>query len=153
MRLFFPRMKNFQRGNSLRRPTRSSGKAGLPRVLFSLGGFSAAFRVFIVSFKETVSLGSLVQPAFQFLNVETRFLMLAEGSRSEVSFHFRLESLCRKTWRSCACVLWMGLNRMVSAVSNRHAGLRFVRWGRVVLVFFGVLWACRVEPACRLMYV
>jgi hypothetical protein len=28
-----------------------------------------------------------------------------------------------------------------------------VRWGRVVLVFFGVLSACHVEPARRFMYV
>jgi hypothetical protein len=77
----------------------------LPRVLFSLGRVTIAFRIFIVSFKETVSLGSLIQLALQFLNVEIWFLMLAEGSRSGVSFLFRLESLCRKTrpsvcWRS-----------------------------------------------------
>jgi hypothetical protein len=45
------------------------------------------------------------------------------------------------------------LNHVISAVPNRPAGLRFVRWGRVVLVFFGVLSACRVEPACRFVYV
>ena len=28
-----------------------------------------------------------------------------------------------------------------------------VRLGRIVIVFFAVLWACRVEPACGLMYV
>ena len=37
---------------------------------------------FIVSFKETANSGSLIQLALQFLNVETRFPMLAEGSTS-----------------------------------------------------------------------
>jgi hypothetical protein len=73
--------------------------------LFSLGEFSTAFRTFTVSFKETVSLGSLIQLTLQFLNVAIWFLMSAEGSRSGISFHFRLESLCRKTRLSCACVL------------------------------------------------
>jgi len=39
------------------------------------------------------SLGARVEPAFQFLNVEMRFLMLAEGSTLGISFLFCLESL------------------------------------------------------------
>ena len=102
-------------------------RARLPTVLFSLDGVSTAFRIFIVSFKEIANTGMLIQPALQFLNVEFWFLMLPEGSRSGISFVFCLESLCRKTRPSCARVLWMGLNHMISAVPNRHAGLRFVK--------------------------
>jgi hypothetical protein len=67
--------------------------ARLPTVLFSLGRFRMAFRVFIVSFKETVSLGSLIQPVLQFSHVEERLLMLAEGRTLEYSLLFFLESL------------------------------------------------------------
>ena len=42
----------------------------------------------IVSFKEHANAGSLIQPALQFSYVETRFLMLVEGSTLEISFHF-----------------------------------------------------------------
>jgi len=97
-------------------------RARLPRVLFSPGRVSAAFRIFIVSFKETANTDSLIQPALQFSHGETRFPMLAETCTLGISFHFRLESLCRKTRRSCARVLWMGLNHVISAVPNRHAG-------------------------------
>jgi hypothetical protein len=72
-----------------------------------------------------------------------RFPMLTETCTLGISFHFRLESLCRKTWRSCAPVLWMGPDHIISAVPNRQAGL----W------FFVVLSACHVEPACRYVYV
>jgi len=47
----------------------------------------------IVRFSLKCSLGARVEPALQFLNVEMRFLMLAEGSRSKISFVFCLESL------------------------------------------------------------
>jgi hypothetical protein len=47
----------------------------------------------IVRISLKCSLGARVEPALQFLNVETRFLMLAEGSTLGISFHFRLESL------------------------------------------------------------
>jgi len=70
----------------------------------------------IVSFKEHANAGTLIQPALQFLNVEMRFLMLAEACTLGISFLFCLESLCRKTRSSCARVLWMGLNHMISAV-------------------------------------
>ena len=39
------------------------------------------------------SLGAHVEPALQFLNVETRFPMLAEGSTLGISLPFCLESL------------------------------------------------------------
>ena len=84
-------------------------RARLPKVLFSLTRVCTAFCIFIVSFKETASLGSLIQPALQFLNVETRFPMLTETCTLEYSFVFCLESLWRKTWLSCVGVLWMGL--------------------------------------------
>jgi hypothetical protein len=84
-------------------------RARLPRVLFSLGRVNTPFCVFIVIFKETVSLGRLFQPALQSSYVETRFPMLGEGRSVRISFHFRLESLCRKTRRSRTGVLWMGL--------------------------------------------
>jgi hypothetical protein len=98
----------------------------LPRVLFPLGRVRAAFSNSIVSFKETANTDSLIQPALQFLNVETRSPMLAEACALGISFHSCLESLCRKTRPSCARVLWMGLNHVISAAPNRHAGLRFV---------------------------
>jgi hypothetical protein len=101
-------------------------RARLPTVLFSLGEVSTAFCISIVSFKEHANTGSLIQPALQFSYVETRFLMLGEGSTLGISFHFRLESLCRKTRPPRARVPWMGLNHMITAVPNRHAGLRFV---------------------------
>jgi hypothetical protein len=47
----------------------------------------------MVRFKENTNAGSLFQPALQFLNVELRFFMLAEGRSIRISFHFRLESL------------------------------------------------------------
>ena len=47
----------------------------------------------IVRLSLKCSLGARVEPALQFLNVELRFLMLAEGSRSGFSFVFFLESL------------------------------------------------------------
>jgi len=72
-------------------------RARLPKVLFSPGEVSNAFCVSIVSFKETANADSLIQPALQFLNVETRFPMLAEGSTLGISLLFCLESLCRKT--------------------------------------------------------
>jgi hypothetical protein len=40
------------------------------------------------------SLGAGVEPALQFLNVETCFIMLAERRTLGISFHFCLESLC-----------------------------------------------------------
>jgi len=52
--------------------------------------------------------------------------MLAEGCTLGISFHFRLESLCRKIWRSCARVLWVGLESCGQCCSNRHAGVWFV---------------------------
>jgi hypothetical protein len=52
-------------------------RARLPKVLFSLGRVSTAFRISIVSFKENANTDSLIQPALQFLNVEIWFLMLA----------------------------------------------------------------------------
>jgi hypothetical protein len=60
-------------------------------VLFSLGEVSAAFCIFIVSFKETVPLGSFVQPALQFSHVKKCFPMLAETRTLEISLHFHLE--------------------------------------------------------------
>jgi len=65
--------------------------------LFPLGRVSIALCISIVSFKENANADSLIQPALQFSYVETRFLMLAEGRTLGISFHFRLESLCRKT--------------------------------------------------------
>ena len=47
----------------------------------------------IVRLSLKCSLGARVEPALQFFNVEMRFLMLAEGSRSKVSLPFCLESL------------------------------------------------------------
>jgi hypothetical protein len=44
----------------------------------------------IVRVSLKVSLGAHVEPALQFFNVETRFPMLAEGSRSKVSLPFCL---------------------------------------------------------------
>jgi hypothetical protein len=70
-----------------------------------------------VRFKEHANTGSLIQPSLQFSYVEMRFLMLAEGSTLGISFLF-LESLCRKTQSSCARVLLMAANCVVSAVSN-----------------------------------
>jgi len=64
--------------------------------LFSLDMVKAAFRIFIVSFKETANSASLIQPALQFSYVETRFLMLAEGSTLGISLLFFLESLWRR---------------------------------------------------------
>jgi len=81
-----------------------------------------------------------------------RFLMLAETCTLGISFHFRLESLCRKTRPSCARVLWIGLESCDQCFSESLCGVA-VRWGRIVIVFFGVLWACHVEPACRFVYV
>jgi hypothetical protein len=46
-----------------------------------------------VRFSLKCSLGAHVEPAFQFLNVEMRFLMLAEGCTLGISFLFFLESL------------------------------------------------------------
>ena len=39
------------------------------------------------------------------------------------------------------------------AISTLGFGGVAVRWGRIVIVFFGVLWACHIEPACRYAYV
>jgi hypothetical protein len=103
-----------------------SSRARLPRVLFWLGEVSTASRISIVSFKETANPASLIQLALQFSYVETRLLMLAETCTLGISFHFRLESLCRKTRPSCARVLWMGLNSMISAVPNHSSGSRLV---------------------------
>jgi hypothetical protein len=64
--------------------------ARLLKVLFSLTRVCTAFCVFMVSFKEIASLGSLIQLALQFLNVEMRFPMLTEGSRSGSSLLFFL---------------------------------------------------------------
>jgi hypothetical protein len=47
-----------------------------------------------VRFSLKCSLGARVEPAFQLLNVEMRFLMLVEGSALGISLHFCLESLC-----------------------------------------------------------
>jgi hypothetical protein len=46
-----------------------------------------------VRFIENSNSGSLIQLALQFLNVEMRFLMLAEGRALGISFLFFLESL------------------------------------------------------------
>ena len=102
-------------------------RARLPRVLFSPGRVSTAFRIFIVSFKEIANSASLIQPALQFSYVETRFLMLAETCTLGISFHFRLESLCRKTQSSGACVLWMGLESCDQCFSESPCGVA-VRW-------------------------
>jgi hypothetical protein len=67
----------------------------------------------IVSFKEHANAGTLLQPALQFLNVEMRFLMLAEGSTLGISFLFFLESLCEcYDWFAAAfwpvfCEVWI----------------------------------------------
>jgi hypothetical protein len=53
-------------------------------------------RISIVSFRENANTDSVIQPALQFLNVETRFPMLAETCTLEISLPFHLESLCRK---------------------------------------------------------
>ena len=47
-------------------------------------------------FSLKLSLEAHVEPALQFLNVEKRFLMLAETCTLEISFHSCLESLCVK---------------------------------------------------------
>ena len=47
----------------------------------------------IVRFSLECSLGAHVKPALQFLNVEMRFSMLAEGSTLGISLPFFLESL------------------------------------------------------------
>ena len=45
-------------------------RARLPTVLFSLGEVRIAFRISIVSFKETANSASLIQLALQFFHVE-----------------------------------------------------------------------------------
>ena len=101
-----------------------------------------------MSFKENANTASLIQPALQFSYVETRFPMLAEGSTLGISFHFCLESLCRKTRLSCARVLWMAVNHMISAVSNRSAGF-FHRHACYFLLpcqmLDGTFWECRED--------
>jgi hypothetical protein len=52
-----------------------------------------------------ILVGVRVEPALQFLNVEMRFLMLAEGSTLGISLLFFLESLWRRAvlirhWRA-----------------------------------------------------
>jgi hypothetical protein len=91
--------------------------------LFSLGRVSIALCISIVSFKEHANSASLIQPAFQFLNVEMRFLMLAEGSTLGISLPFCLESLCRKTRPSCAGGLWMGLESYDQCFSESLRGV------------------------------
>ena len=72
-------------------------------------------------------LGVHVEPALQFLNVEIRFLMLAETCTLEISFLFRLESLCRKLDLRVLVFSGWALNHMISAVPNRHAGFFLAR--------------------------
>ena len=50
----------------------------------------------IVRLSLKCSLGARVEPVFQFLNVEMRFLMLTEGSTLGISFLFLLEALWRR---------------------------------------------------------
>jgi len=70
---------------------------GLDTSVFVLG-FARVFFPFecIVRLSLKCSLGAHVEPALQFLNVEMRFSMLAEGSTLGISFLFCLESLCVK---------------------------------------------------------
>ena len=63
--------------------------------------------------------------------------MLGEGSTLGISFHFRLESLCRKTRPPCACVLWMGLKSCDQYCSESLRGVR----GSLGSQCDSVLWA------------
>ena len=66
------------------------------RLEYSDCGFGSESHAFflMVSSLENVNSASLIQCAFQFLNVEMHFFMLAEGRTLGISFLFCLESLC-----------------------------------------------------------
>jgi hypothetical protein len=90
-----------------------------------LGGFGVA-RVFcpfegIVRLSLKFSLGAHVEPAFQLLNVEMRFFMLAEGSTLGISLAFCLESLCGARFLNGSDVQCAGKRRRAGYVLSLGA--------------------------------